>query len=58
MPDTTGQSGVEHFEAYAKTLEEKSSDAAFASHEVQPGTGGDGHIVLQERGDPGTTKKE
>lgn len=52
MPDTKGQSGVEHFEAYAETLEEKSSSSRFATKSVTPGTGGDGHITQEYRGEP------
>lgn len=52
MPDTRGQSGIEHFEARAEALERRSSSGRFAAYEVQPGSGGDGHIVLETRGEP------
>lgn len=52
MPDTRGQSGQEHFERYADEMRNKSSSNRFSSYDETPGTGGDGPIFQETRGEP------
>lgn len=52
MPDTKGQSGIEHFEERARVVTETSSNGSFSTYESTPGTGGDGYITRQTRGAP------
>ena len=59
MPDTTGQSGIEHFEERVETLTETSNDGAFSTKDSVPGSGNssveaekDGHLTVETRGAP------
>ena len=58
MPDTTGQTGIEHFEELAATRTQTSNDASKSEKESIPGTGNssvaaekDGPLVVETRGD-------